>query len=240
MTIDVFNIQHFSTGDGPGIRTTIFFEGCNLRCPWCHNPESFFTGINPRNIDDIVEEVMSDDEFYLQSDGGVTLSGGEPLLCKNGCLELLRSLKEKGLHTIVDTAMAVDGIDLTAIASYTDIFLIDIKTADNDKFLSVCGGSMDVLIHNIDKLVETGADIVLRVPLIPGFNMDCGSIDGIIGLVKHYNLPVTLLPFHRLGSAKYKKLGLEYKYADTEPSSDIEIEEIRQKFINEGILEANI
>lgn len=240
MTIDVFNIQHFSTGDGPGIRTTIFFEGCNLRCPWCHNPESFFTGVNPRIIDDIVDEVMGDNEFYLQSDGGVTLSGGEPLLFGKGCLELLRRFKEKGLHTIVDTAMAVDEIDLSAIASFTDTFLIDIKTADSDNFFTVCGGSMDVLIHNIDKLVEIGADIVLRIPLIPGFNMDCCSIDGIIGLVKHYNLPVTLLPFHRLGSAKYKKLGLEYKYADTEPSSDIEIEEIRQKFINEGILEANI
>jgi pyruvate formate lyase activating enzyme len=240
MTINIFNIQHFSTGDGPGIRTTVFFEGCNLRCPWCHNPESFFYGNKPREIDDIVNEVMSDEEFYTQSGGGVTLSGGEPLFNETGCTELLRRLKEKGLNTIVDTALAVDGVNLTAIAAYTDTFFVDIKTADSDKFKAVCGGSLETLTGNIDKLYKLGADIVLRIPLIPDFNMDNDSTDGIITLVRHYNMPVTLLPFHRLGSAKYKQLGLEYKYAGIEPSPEDEIEKIRQKFISEGIQEANV
>lgn len=240
MTVNVFNIQHFSTGDGPGIRTTVFFEGCNLRCPWCHNPESFYVGKNPRDIDDIVAEVMSDDEFYTQSGGGVTLSGGEPLYNETGCLELLRRFKEKRLNTVVDTALAVDGINLAEIAAYTDTFFVDIKTADSDKFKESCGGSFDTLTGNIGKLCELGADIVLRIPLIPGFNMDNDSIYGIIDMVKHYNLPVTLLPFHRLGSAKYKHLGLEYKYAGIEPSPEDEIEAIRQKFISKEIQEANV
>jgi pyruvate formate lyase activating enzyme len=240
MTVNVFNVQHFSTGDGPGIRTTVFFEGCNLRCPWCHNPESFYDGKNPRDIDDIVAEVMSDDEFYKQSGGGVTLSGGEPLYNETSCLELLRRFKEKRLNTIVDTALAVDGINLTEIAAYTDTFFVDVKTADGDKFREICGGSFDTLTRNIGKLTELGADIVLRIPLIPCFNMDKESTDGIIEMVRHYDLSVTLLPFHRLGSAKYKQLGLEYKYAGCEPSSEDEIEAIRQKFISYGIREANV
>ncbi len=239
MTVDVFNIQHFSTGDGPGIRTTVFLEGCNLRCPWCHNPESFYTGVHPRSIDDILNEVMGDEEFYRQSGGGVTLSGGEPLLQGKGCMELLRNFKEKGLHTIVDTALDIEGIDLSETALFTDTFYTDLKTADEEKYASVCGGSMDVFIRNLERLIQTGADIVLRIPLIPGFNMDSCSIGGIIALAKKYDLPVTLLPFHRLGSAKYKNLGLVYKYADTEPSSDKEIEDIRQKFTDEGVSEAN-
>ncbi len=240
MKVDVFNIQHFSTGDGPGIRTTVFLEGCNLRCPWCHNPESFFTGVNPRDMDEIVDEVMGDDEFYRQSGGGVTISGGEPLLCGNTCLEMLKIFKAKGLHTVIDTALAVAGADIESFAQWTDLFLIDIKTSDSEKFASVCGGAMDIFLRNMDGLIRTDADIILRVPLIPGFNMDSRSVDGIIAMAKRYRLPVTLLPFHRLGSAKYKKLGLQYVYADIEPSSEAEIEEIRKKFIYEGIQEADI
>lgn len=240
MLLDVFNIQHFSTGDGPGIRSTIFFGGCNLCCPWCHNPESFITGSNMRHIDEIVDDVMSDKEFYAESGGGVTLSGGEPLIPGNGCLELLRRLKEKELHIIIDTALSADNIDLPAVASYTDMFFVDIKTADSGLFSSVCGGDMDLLCRNIDKLTGSGADIVFRIPLIPGFNMDDISVDKLIAFTKGYSLPVTLLPFHRLGSAKYKELGLTYKYADIEPPSDREADAIRMKFNNEGIMEANV
>jgi pyruvate formate lyase activating enzyme len=240
MKINIFNIQHFSTGDGPGIRTTVFFEGCNLRCPWCHNPESFFSGRNPRDIEEVVSDVMGDAEFYKQSGGGVTLSGGEPLLSEDGCLELLRRFKDNGLNTIIDTALAVDGVNLAGISKYTDIFFADIKTADSVKFREICGGSFDTLIRNMDKLLNLGASVVLRIPLIPGFNMDGLSTDNIIKLVKYYKLPVTLLPFHRLGSAKYRNYGLAYKYADTEPSPPAEIEKIREKFIKSGIEEADV
>lgn len=240
MVLDIFNIQHFSTGDGPGIRTTVFFSGCNLRCPWCHNPESFITGSNKRDINDIVDDVMSDNEFYVESGGGVTLSGGEPLLSGNGCLELLYRLKEKDLHIIVDTALSTDNIDLSEVASYTDTFFVDVKTVDSDLFSSVCGGDLDLLCRNIDKLTDIGADIVFRIPLIPGFNMDDKSVGDLISFIKKYNLPITLLPFHRLGSAKYNKLGLAYEYADIEPSSDNEVDTIRKKIINERISEANV
>lgn len=240
MEVNVFNIQHYSTGDGPGIRTTVFLGGCNLKCPWCHNPEALWGGKSIRETDDIVKQVRSDKAFYDKSGGGVTLSGGEPLLQFDGCFELLKSFKEHRIHTIIDTALSVGDLDFERITPLCDCFLADIKTADARLFESVCGGRMETVTNNLAKLLELGAEVVLRIPLIPGFNMDEKSIDGIIGLIKPLGLPATLLPFHRLGSYKYKKLGIEYRYAETLPPDEETIIRIREKFNSNNIKEANL
>ena len=238
MDINCFNIQRFSTGDGIGIRTTVFLSGCNLHCPWCHNPEGLYGQPDMRTIEHIVDDVMADEEFYIQSNGGVTLSGGEPLCHPKECLTLLRIFKEKGLNTVIDTALALDIPDLGEIASYTDTFLADLKTADAQKFRDVCGGDLEKVYANIQFLQRIGKDIIIRVPLIPGFNMDDASIDGLINKIKEFNLPVTLLPFHRMGSKKYEELGQKYAYAAVEPSSKEEIAAIKERFAANGIKEA--
>ena len=239
MELNIFNIQHFCSGDGPGIRTTVFFGSCPLRCPWCHNPECF---ANTKTIplDDVMEELLHDEEFYDRSNGGVTISGGEPLARQEACITLLELLKAHDIHTAVDTSLAVEKLDFDRLLPLTDLFLADVKTADPEAFRAVCGGELQTVLNNLNVLTEKGANVVLRVPLIPGFNMDDAALDGIISLIRQYPYPVTLLPFHRMGGAKYKELGMTYAYADVSPSPEQEIEQIRQRFAASGICEAKI
>lgn len=236
----IFNIQHFSTGDGPGIRSTVFFAGCNLHCPWCHNPEGLYTPGNEMTLEEVVRDVMSDIEFYEQSGGGVTLSGGEPLCSLDDCTACAEAFRENHLHVIVDTALSVPDVRLNRLARYTDCFFADLKTTDPEKFASVCGGDLNRLYGNLDTLQSLNADFVLRVPLIPGFNMDPASLDGIISVIRRYNKPFTLLPFHRMGSAKYRQLGRVYEYADTMPSDREVIRDIQNRFIQSGLVPANV
>lgn len=238
--IKIFNIQHFSTGDGDGIRTTVFFSGCNLVCPWCHNPEALYGIPDFKSVDEIIDEVLGDIEFYEYSAGGVTLSGGEPFCDIEGCIELLKALKKENINTLIDTALSVDNIDLDTVCGMTDCFFVDIKTADSEKFRDICGGDLSVVIENLKKLISHGAKIVLRVPLIPDFNDDDESICNIINLIKPFGLPFTILPYHRLGSGKYKNLGVEYKWADAVPPTDERIAEIRQKFFDNNLSEADV
>lgn len=239
MELNVFNIQHFCNGDGPGIRTTVFLGGCPLRCPWCHNPECF-SNATTRSFEEVVDELLHDQEFYEQSSGGITVSGGEPLARQETCLQILTKMKEDGIHTAVDTSLAVKGLDFDRLVSLCDLFLVDIKSADEDSFRQVCGGELKTVLGNLDQLTERGAKIVLRLPLIPGFNMDDSSLEKLISLIGKYPYPITLLPFHRMGSAKYRELGMEYAYADTLPPSKEEVDRIRQRFTQAGIREAKI
>ena len=239
MELNVFNIQHFCSGDGPGIRTTVFFGSCPLRCPWCHNPECFANQIT-QPFDDVVQELLHDQEFYEQSNGGVTISGGEPLARQEACLQLLECMKARGIHTAVDTSLAVKNIDFNRLLPLGDLFLVDIKTADEEAFRQVCGGELATVLDNLNELTNRGANIVLRIPLIPGFNMDDDSIVKIINLIRQYPYPVTLLPFHRMGSSKYKELGMDYAYANTRPPTEQEVAQIRAKFAQAGIREAMI
>ena len=238
--INNFNIQHFSTGDGKGIRTTVFMGGCNLKCPWCHNPESLYGEPVWRSVDDVITDVMGDTEFYETSDGGVTISGGEPLCDNEGCLTLLREFKKNGLHTILDTALAVKGFNPDEYTGLVDCFFVDVKTADENKFGKICGGNLETFRQNLDNLSKTNAEIIFRIPLIPNFNTDETSIDGIIELIKPYGKEITLLSFHRLAGAKYRELSIPYKWADTAPPEREEIEKIKKKFIAINILEADI
>lgn len=239
MELNVFNIQHFCNGDGPGIRTTVFIGGCSLRCPWCHNPECF-SNEKVRPFEDVVAELLHDEEFYEQSSGGITVSGGEPLARQEACLQLLERMKSHGIHTAVDTSLAVKHINFDRFMPLCDLFLVDIKTADSDAFRRVCGGELATVLDNLNELTKRGANIVLRLPLIPGFNMDDASIDAIIALIRQYPYPITLLPFHRMGSAKYKELGMDYAYANTMPPAEHEVASIRQRFLAAGIHEAAI
>lgn len=239
MIINCFNIQHFSTGDGKGIRTTVFLGGCPLRCPWCHNPECFdWTG--KRDLDEIVEEIMHDKEFYDRSGGGVTISGGEPLMQIDDCLALLEAVGKRGIHTIIDTSLAVPDISAERLVGLADMFLVDIKTADDAHFKSICGGSLSDVFGNTEKLASLGADIIFRVPLIPGFNLDDRSLDGIIGYIKKIDYPFSLLGFHRLGLGKYERMGIKYAYADTPALSPETVEAVRRRFTAAGLREAVI
>ncbi len=192
------------------------------------------------SIDEVVADVMADREFYDRSNGGVTLSGGEPLLHFDDCLALAKRFRAEGINVVIDTALALPLDRLKEIAGYTDSFFVDLKTADESRFASVIMGDWHTYLHNLDTLSDLGADMVFRIPLIPGFNMDEKSVDEMIALAKIYGNPFTLLPFHRMGSAKYTELGRKYEYADVQPSSGEEIEAVKKRFLDAGLREADV
>jgi pyruvate formate lyase activating enzyme len=231
--LNVSCIQRFSTGDGPGIRTTVFLKGCNLKCPWCHNPENISPEpqmLEYRNankivsygkmmtVKEVVSDIMEDIEFYRAGDGGVTLSGGEPMLQYEAVSELCSELHKNGVTVIIDTAGCVPWENFVSVIDSADIFYYDYKTADDDAYKNICGGDKSLVLSNLCSLLSNKKSVHVRIPLIPGFNMsesDCENICAdLLSAGAEY---VDLLPFHRMGSSKYEALGLDYAYKKTTP-----------------------
>ena len=247
MRLNIANIQHFAVGDGDGIRTTVFFKGCCLHCPWCHNPETIPAEVSvmrypkldrtercgrrmtPREV---LEDILIDRDFCVESGGGVTFSGGEVLLQAEGAAELAAMLRQAETGTLfVDTAGCVEYAAVERLNPYTDAYLFDYKTASEEKYRTVIGGSLRRVEENIRRLMEDGKTVRIRIPLIPGFNTADGEVDAICSALARLNVTeAELLPFHRLGSGKYEALGIEYAYANTPPLSGAELERIRERY----------
>lgn len=241
--LNISNIQHFSVGDGEGIRTTVFLKGCNLRCPWCHNPENLSnepavlqykaTGKCEAfgkyvSAEDIIPELLEDRDFYETSNGGVTFSGGEAMLQASVLATTVRLLKERGVSVLIDTAGCVPYSSFEKLNPFISGYLFDFKTADADKYKSI-GGDLSLVTENIRRLLSDGVKVIIRIPLIPHFNCDTDSVTAICRDLRDIGIEsVELIPFHRLGSAKYEAMGLTYKYKDQAPLDKSELEEIEK------------
>ena len=246
MELNISNIQHFSVGDGDGIRTTVFFKGCALRCPWCHNPETLSaapttlsypklgkTEVRGRRmtVEAVMKEILEDVDFYAESGGGVTLSGGEVLLQAKEAAALACEIKAAGISLFVDTAGHAPREAVEALLPHADTWLYDYKTADPAAFRQVIGGDLALVRDNLAFLLSTGANVRIRIPLIPGFNTDESAVNAIITDLLTLGVKgVDLLPFHRLGSGKYAAMGLEYAYRNTQPMTPREIAEIQKRY----------
>lgn len=246
MNLNISKIQHFSVGDGAGIRTTVFCKGCNLRCPWCHNPETWFfqpqtlhyesLGINEccgieMNVEDIVKDVLEDRDFYEESGGGVTISGGEALLQADGVAALAGCLKEEGIHVLIDTAGNVPFEAFERVWPYVDGFLYDFKCASEVGYQNVIKGNYRLIVENLRRLLAEGANVRIRIPLIPGFNTDPDSVAVMGSALQELGATeADLLPFHRMGSGKYKALGWEYPYGQVEPMTKEELMQVRDQY----------
>jgi pyruvate formate lyase activating enzyme len=245
MLLNISNIQHFSTGDGEGIRTTVFFKGCNLRCPWCHNPENLsavpsvmrYKAIDKTEIlgrkveiEDILPELLEDKDFFLQSGGGVTLSGGEVMLQADDVAVLVKKLNEYGISVLIDTAGCVSYKEFEKLNPLIQGYLFDFKTANAQNYKEI-GGDLETVTQNLTRLISDGANVQVRIPLIPDFNTDADSILEICKHLKTIGIgEVELLPFHRLGSAKYEALGLDYQYKNYELLSEDKLDEIIKQY----------
>ena len=230
----IFNIQRFSIHDGPGIRTIVFFKGCFMRCAWCCNPESQSREIETLieagkaktvgrdvTVEDIMPEILSDMPYYRRSGGGVTLSGGEVLCQADFARELLRECKENGLHTAVESAASSSFSEIEKILPFLDMYLMDIKHMDAEKHKEYTGVSNERILENARKIADSGVELIIRTPVIPGFNDSAEEIRAISHFAK--TLPGVkehhLLPYHRLGQDKYAGLGRKYSLSEIEPPS---------------------
>lgn len=245
MVGEIFNIQKFCVNDGPGIRTTVFFKGCPLRCVWCHNPESqnrgtqilfhsekctccgkcknltidntdFFCPNEAKEIcgrtvfsDDVIAEVIKDYEFYKNSGGGITLSGGEPLFQFEFAFDILKKAKENNLHTAIETCGFADKRKIMQIAELTDLFLFDFKETDSKLHKTFTGADNGLIMENLFLLNELKKDIILRCPIIPGYNNRKEHYDKICELANTLTsiIGVEIEPYHSFGESKYKALG---------------------------------
>ena len=250
----IFDIAHGSYVDGPGLRTTVFFKGCNLRCSWCHNPESqdqapafmfyknkctgcvickeictksrdecdlckectLYCPTGARKIcgkeytaDEVIAELIKDRDYYEDSDGGVTFSGGECMLQIDFLLDLLKKCKEQGIHTAIDTAGCVPFENFERILPYADLFLYDIKTTDPIKHLEYTGVKNELILNNLKKLLKIKAKIWIRIPVIASINDSEEEMQAIKKFFDENGWPqkVELLPYHSLGEDKYVACG---------------------------------
>jgi pyruvate formate lyase activating enzyme len=230
----IFNIQRFSIHDGPGIRTIVFFKGCFLRCAWCCNPESQERDIQTMaegdriktvgrdvTVEEIMPELLADITYYRRSGGGITLSGGEMLCQREFAKALLIACKERGLHTAVESTGYSSFEKIKELLPYIDLFLMDIKHTDSEKHKEFTGVPCELIMENARKIAESANELIIRTPIIPGFNDTKEEIEkiakfasGLPNVKEHH-----LLPYHRLGSDKYKGLGRNYSLSEIEPPS---------------------
>jgi len=183
--------------------------GCGDCIDGCPS-DTFSLAGKDMTVGEVVSEVVKDRLQYINSDGGVTLSGGEPLMQRAFSLALLKACKERGIHTAVETCGYCDAAVISDIAQYVDLFLYDIKTLDNEKHLDGTGVSNRQIIENARLLVDSGKKILLRMPLIPGYNDNEEEIKALLAFAKELGLgqaDVNLLKYNPLGEAKYEKLG---------------------------------
>ncbi|MGI6595080.1 MAG: pyruvate formate lyase family protein [Christensenellales bacterium] len=226
-SMNVIKIQRTSVHDGSGLRTTIFFRGCPLRCKWCQNPEmlSKDTPLYENNtLEGILEEVFRDKEYYLASGGGITLSGGEPLIQDaDKLVSLLSAIKKEGINTAVETTLCAPYSTIEKILQYVDLFLVDIKVAgNNEKHKELTGIDNNLIQENLQKLVQTNAKIRFRMVMIPGLNDREEHIEEMAKLLKSFGYDVVeLLKYHNMYEDKAKRLGLEIPMLNITPEQSL-------------------
>lgn len=214
MLASVDSVETFGLVDGPGIRFVVFFTGCNLRCKYCHNPEMQIKGKDNMDVDTLFNKILRCSP-YFGDDGGVTFSGGEPLLHSKFIIELCKKLKRENINTCLDTAG--DGLgNYDELLKYIDIVLLDIKHTDKDGYKDITGMEMKKIDNFIDACNRNNKRIWIRQVIVPGIMDNEEYIDSLVkylGKIKGIER-VDFLPFHRLGREKYIKMGLKYLYED--------------------------
>lgn len=284
LTGRIFNIQKYSIYDGDGIRTLIFFKGCNIRCPWCSNPEGLSTRFQvmfsrnkcidcgecvrvcPAGVHSLVNEnghtkhvvdrnrecigcrqceqvctrsalditgkdvsvaelmeiIMQDYDFYLSSGGGVTIGGGEMSLQTDFAVALFSECKKMMINTAVETQGTTSLANYQKLAPITDTFLFDIKQINSEQHKSIFGVGNEAIRRNLEWLVDSGSEVIIRIPLVRGYNDSWEAITGAINYVQKLaargNIRrIDILPYHQFGKNKYEKLDMIYPIT-TDPS----------------------
>jgi len=256
----IFKIQRYSIHDGPGIRTTLFFQGCPLSCRWCHNPESQATGIVPgaetfeagvsgsgtfasttqetigELVESLVHEIEKDNIFYDESCGGVTFSGGEPLSRPELLLPLIEACREREIHTCLDTSGFAPFEILEAAATKVNLVLFDIKIMDSIDHQAFTGKPVGQILENLKKLSHLKVNLKLRFPLVPTITDTRVNIGQMIEFLTKETLyrDIHILPFHTFGEGKYERLKMKNELKHISPPTKECVEEVRQMFESVG------
>ncbi len=309
LTGNVFDIQRYTLNDGPGIRTEIFLQGCDLKCPWCHSPDSqsyngdlawfpmlcvgiekcgtcisscpngaieqggeiyskltkttlhipkldrkkcntcgdcakvcypkaFYLTCRQMSVDEIMEIIKKDMRYYHTTNGGVTLSGGEPMVQSDFTAAILKECKSLCLHTALDTTGFVSWSEYEKVIDYVDLFLFDLKCMSSDRSEELVGVPNELILENAKRLAKIGKKIQIRYPIIPTLNDQKENLVATASFCRDLGDAVTviqLLPYHRLGTVKYERIGKDYTLGELEPMSDTQAEEYAKIFHSYGL-----
>ena len=228
-------IETFGLVDGPGIRTVVFLNGCNLRCKFCHNPEMWKMGEENYTSDEIVKKVLRS-KPYLKDKGGVTFSGGEPLLQYDFLLETCKKLKEENIHIALDTAGIGLG-DYRELLKYIDLVLLDIKHITKEGFLDItCRDYLDKYKEFLKELNNSNVEVWIRQVIVPGVHDNKDYLKSLKEFIKSNinNVKrIDFLPYHKLGSEKYDKLNIINPYKDKEELDKDVCNRLYQEFMED-------
>jgi pyruvate formate lyase activating enzyme len=254
----IFDIRRFSVHDGPGIRTTVFLKGCPLSCWWCHNPESRSSDIEQtirhRKLGDrifdqvqatgtwmtpeeVCREVFRDMVFYNESSGGVTFSGGEPLMQFPFLKKTMAILKENGIHITVDTCGYALGEEFVQILDLADLFLYDLKIMDEQEHIKYSGVSNNIILSNLQILYDHHKNVIIRYPVIPGINDSNENIEAmksfLMKLADRFK-EIDLLPYHTLAQGKYYRFGTTNRLPGLDGMKKEDLLHLKQEFESVG------
>lgn len=230
----VLRIERSSIHDGDGLRTVIFLKGCPLSCAWCSTPEGQaleITEIETKvygyemTADELLDEVVKDEIFFYHSGGGITFSGGEPLLQADFVADVMQRARSLGIDTAMESSMSLPYSEIDKILPHLDVLFADLKHIDPERHKFYTGIDNKLILDNISRVAQVNLPIklIVRIPLVPGINDDEKTVRGMGKFLRTLKKleRVEILPYHKLGISTYDKMGLEYKLRETKiPSSE--------------------
>lgn len=234
----IHSYETFGTVDGPGIRFVLFTQGCPLRCRFCHNRDTWETGIGTEMTpDEVIDEYMKYKTYYETSGGGITVSGGEASLQAEFVTEVFRLAKENGVHTCLDTSGFVEIDKIKELLDYTDLVLLDLKHMDPERSKWLTGASSEKAMQLARYLDERNIPVWLRHVLIPGITDSRENLELMADFTASLNNVdrFEFLPYHVMGVPKWEQLGLEYSLKDVEPATKDDVEKAKKVFLDMGV-----
>ncbi|MEN6642503.1 MAG: pyruvate formate-lyase-activating protein [Armatimonadia bacterium] len=229
MNAQIHSIETLGALDGPGLRTVVFFSGCPLRCAYCHNPDTWAAQGTEMTADDIIARVQRS-RPYFGRDGGVTLSGGEPLAQPQFVAELLRRCQDVGIHTAVDTSGACLNDAVKEALQHADLVILDLKHTDPAQYHALTGGSLEQPLAFLDYVRQQRIPLWVRQVIVPGLNDTEEQVLALAALLR--DVPslqrVELLPYHTMGLEKWQELGLRSPLEDPPPTDPQKVKRLEQ------------
>ena len=225
----VHSIESLGAVDGPGVRCVVFLQGCPYTCPYCHNPDTRPTsGGTPYTVEALVQRVLRYRPYFGKA-GGVTVSGGEPLLQSEFVAAFFRALKKEGLHTALDTAAIAPSDKVKEVLSYTDLVLCDVKYTSEEGYRAHFGHSLKRVTDFLSLCEEMKKEVLLRHVVVPSFTDTEEGIRALSAIARRFSAVkrVELLPFHKMCEEKYERLHLPFPMKDTPPCDDATIERLK-------------
>jgi len=234
----VHSCETCGTLDGPGMRYVLFLTGCQLRCQYCHNPDTWHLKHGRKTtVQEVMAEIGKYADFLNRYKGGVTVSGGEPLVQTAFLARILRRCKELGLHTALDTNGYLGHRVRGQLMEDIDLFLLDLKSWDRETYVALTGVDPGPTFEFARRLSESGKAMWVRFVLVPGLTDAEDNVEGLAEFVATLNgvERVEVLPFHKMGEYKWRELGLKYRLAETEPPTPALLERVREQFAARGV-----